>query len=552
MKRISEENKLKDAPGCKIVLTGSRAEMTDYRNNPFRAFVCTFPELLSANLLKKYLNAGKETCPDGSAKFALYGLRKVESLLVDAFGRDNIVVSHIDNLHKFIGKKTELVCISSMDPMGLAYVSTTYNSLIGFGGDALNAVEFEKLMKHPSIIKYKPKIMLGGAGAWQIKEAGAQKKFGIDILFQGEGEHDLVKIVMKLLNNEPLPQYYTAKKPDASEIPLIKNSASYGMVEITRGCGRGCKFCSATMRKKHSFPIEHIMKEVEINIKGGANSIFTAGEDMFLYKSKPGFIPNRKEIVKLYETIGKYPGVEYIILSHGSLAPIIFDKKILPEISPNLMEKTYWRPGNGNYKRSFITTEVGIETGSSRLMRKNMKGKALPFSVDNWSELVVQGIGFMNDYDWWPLCTIMTAQPDETEDDVIATLEMIDDLRNANAKMFYTPLVFIPLEEAILGDVKRTSLENLSELQWEIVARCWRNNIDFWGGDKKWLYNLMFFFAHWFYARWRHGKKATRPMMRLAGIGDNMFGVKVGKECDRSYCMEKMEFKGKVYMAKRR
>jgi hypothetical protein len=29
-----------------------------------------------------------------------------------------------------------------MDPMGLAYVSTTYNSLIGFGGESLNAFEF--------------------------------------------------------------------------------------------------------------------------------------------------------------------------------------------------------------------------------------------------------------------------------------------------------------------------------------------------------------------------------------------------------------------------
>ena len=70
-----------------------------------------------------------------------------------------------------------------MDPMGLAYVSTTYNSLIGFGGEALNAAEFTRLIKHPSLVKYRPKIVVGGAGCWQIKEAGMQEKLGIDVLF---------------------------------------------------------------------------------------------------------------------------------------------------------------------------------------------------------------------------------------------------------------------------------------------------------------------------------------------------------------------------------
>jgi len=95
-----------------------------------------------------------------------------------------------------------------------------------------------------------------------------------------------------------------------------------------------------------------------------------------------------------------------------------------------------------------------------------MKGKALPFRVDNWPELVVQGIGLMNDFDWWPLCTIMTGQPEENEVDVHATLELIDDLKAHHAKMFYTPVPFIPLKDAVLSGCRRTSLKNLSELQW--------------------------------------------------------------------------------------
>jgi len=524
---------MSDKDGVPIVLAASRVEANEYDDNPFSAFLCTFPKKLSGIILKDHLT-NLESYNDGRAKRTIYGLRKVESLLIDEFGEENVVVSHYDNLHRFIGKKTKVVGISSMDPMGLAYVSTTYNSLIGFGGEALNASEFKKIIEHPSIKKFQPKLVVGGQGVWQIEEAEMQKEFGINVLFQGEAEEEIVNVFKKLIKDEKVPEIYKTKKPKRELTPIIKHAASYGMVEITRGCGRGCQFCSPTMREKFSFPLEHILKEVEINIKEGSKSIFTVTEDIFLYKSKPGFIPDRKEIVKLYKSIASFPGVEYILLSHASLAPVIYDKKLLEELTPILIEKTRWNPEKSKtYKKPFISVEVGIETGSVRLMQKYMKGKALPYSVDNWPELVIQGIGNMNDNDWWPLCTIMTGQPEETEEDVISTLQLIDDLKSHNAKMFYTPVLFIPLQEAVLGNCTRTSLKNLTELQWEVLARCWKNNIDFWTPDMKWIYGPAFFFSHWFYARWRHGKKATMPMMHLAGLP---ITGKVDKTCNPEYC----------------
>ena len=138
--------------GYHLVLTASRAEMSDYGLDPFAAFTCTFPHRL---LPKKYLEGWfvPRCNDDGSARFAPYGLRKVESMLVDEFGEDELVVTHPDHLHRFVGPDTRAILISSMDPMGLAYVSTTYNSLIGFGGEALNASEFRRLMEDPVIAK---------------------------------------------------------------------------------------------------------------------------------------------------------------------------------------------------------------------------------------------------------------------------------------------------------------------------------------------------------------------------------------------------------------
>jgi radical SAM superfamily enzyme YgiQ (UPF0313 family) len=515
---MAHSNKENPIEGTPIVLTASRVEANEYDNNPFAAFICTFPKKLSGIVLKDHLNS-LESNPDGTAKRTIYGLRKVESILIDAFGEENVKVSHYDQLHRFIGKNTKAVGIASMDPMGLAYVSTTYNSLIGFGGEALNASEFKKLVSHPSIVKYRPKIVVGGAGSWQVAEANAQEKLGIDVLFYGEGEDQIVSLFQRIIFNESVPIIVETEKIDYNQVPLIKHGACYGMVEITRGCGRGCQFCSPTNRKKHSFPLDHILKEVEVNIRDGASSIFTVTEDLFLYKSKQGFIPNRTEVVKLYKNIAEYPGVEYILLSHGSFAPVKYDPKLLDDLTPLLIEKTKWNPKTSTrYKKPFISIEMGIETGSVRLMNKYMKGKALPYTVDTWPELVVGVIGMLNDYDWWPLCTIMTGQPDETEEDVQATLDLIDSLRAHNAKMFYTPILFIPLKDAALSEEKRTNLENLTELQWDVLARCWRNNIDFWTPDLQKYLGPTFFAAHWFYARWKHGKKATKPMMRLAGF----------------------------------
>lgn len=519
LKKMRNAKSQKPKDGYQIVLTASKAEISHYGGDPFKAFVCTFPQLFSRRVLGEHLVSIPNR--DKTERFAPLGLRKVEALLAQRFGHDNVAVAHPDHLHDFVGKKTRVVGITTMDPIGLAYVSTTYNKLIGFGGESLNAAEFKDLLTHPALLTHKPKVVVGGAGVWQIRDAGLQKPLGIDVLFHGEGEEEIVPVFEELIaGRSERDNHFVARTPDRSKVPMILHPSSYGAVEITRGCGRGCAFCSPTNRRKHSFPLEYIMKEVEVNIKGGSKSIFTVTEDMFLYKSHPGFLPNTPEIVKLYKAIASYPGVEYILLSHASLAPVLYDRKLLAELSPILLEKSYWNPEHG-YREKFVTAEVGIETGSARLMNKHMKGKALPFSVDNWSDVVLRGIGTMNDHDWWPLCTIMTGQPDETEDDVRATLDLLDGLRAQNAKMFYTPVLFIPLEDAMLRNAKRSNLESLSELQWEVVTKCWRNNIDFWQPERSWIYSSMFFMSHWFYARWRHGKKSTRPMMHLAGFGDD-------------------------------
>ena len=124
--------------------------MSDFWNNPFIAFVGGFgkgPIPLSYMRKKIYPHCGRKA--DGQAKFAPYGLRKVEAMLLEGgFSKDEIAVVHPDDLDNFIGPETKVVGISSMDPTGMGYVSKTYSSIVG-GGEPMNAMEFRKLITAP-------------------------------------------------------------------------------------------------------------------------------------------------------------------------------------------------------------------------------------------------------------------------------------------------------------------------------------------------------------------------------------------------------------------
>ena len=146
--------------------------------------------------------------------------------------------------------------------------------------------------------------------------------------------------------------------------PLIQGAACYGMVEITRGCGRGCAFCTPTMRKRHYVPIETIVEEVKLNVSQGADMAFLATEDLFLYGCKSKFVPDKHRLKKMLTSVAAVPGLKYIQASHAALAPIVYDKSVLEEITPVMMENTRWGPHyKKSYKQKFITVEVGVETG---------------------------------------------------------------------------------------------------------------------------------------------------------------------------------------------
>ena len=520
------DDKMPENDGMPIVLTASMIEMSDFNLNPFIAFSGGFPKFL----VRKKLYPPVPFNPDGTAKFAPYGLRKVESLLIEEFGEENVVTVYPTNLHRFIGPKTKIIGISTMDPLGIGFVSRTYTSIFGINRKPATLVEFEDLLSNPALRKYRAKIIVGGSGAWQILNSNMQDKLGIDTILIGQAEHSLIQIFRKALNGEKLDRVITMQIPEGEEIPVIKKPSIYGTVEITRGCGRGCAFCSPTLRQRYSLPLKHILKEVELNAKRGTRAILLQTDDVFLYKSKPNFIPNREAIVKLVQDIDKIKGVDYIQIAHASLAPVVYDRKIVEEIAPILIEKSLWRC---NGKRC-ASIEVGIETGSAQLMEKYMRGKMLPYKPEQWQDIVVQSIGVLNDNDIHPLATLILGLPGEQEEDILATITLLDRLKGA--KILYVPLLFTSEEECMLKRQKHKDLKNLDELHWEIIARCGRYDINTWKPEINKIVMVGSLLSYPYY-RWRHGKKIFTVIMKFSGLDETFVNRKIGIECQPQYCV---------------
>jgi radical SAM superfamily enzyme YgiQ (UPF0313 family) len=528
--------------GVRFVLTASAAEMATYDNSWMKAMMNTFPQALVRPLLGRYLRPVDE--PDGTARFAPYGLRKVESILAAEYGAENVVVVHPANLDRFVGPKTQVVALSTMDPLGLAYVSMTYNPLIRFGGESLDQAEFIRLMQHPVFARFPVKKVVGGFGVWQIDQAHLQDALGIDLLITGECEEHLIPIMDKLLRGESLPKYVrTSRLRDYDRVPLIRHAAGFGTVEITRGCGRRCQFCSPDYRTKYDFPIEHVIQEVEANVRAGCDACFIATEDIFLYGQHENFVPNRQKIGNLLRAIAAHPAVHQIAISHASITPVLVDRQLLPEITPIILEKSHYRR-NGD---PFVGVDVGIESGSVHVMRRYMGGKALPYRIEQWPEIVVQGTGIMNDHRWYPMFTFIMGLPNEREDDVLATLELFDRLRDQ--LIFYVPLLFVPLEEAVLRNAKRATVERLSELHWEFLLGCWRRNLRTWAVDIDPFVRAIALFVYSAYLQRVHGPRSFRPMMKFVGLpGLRSPGMVTWKRCDYEYCFGDREPREKTLL----
>jgi len=450
--------------GYRIVLTADRTLMSEYGGNIFLGFCACAPRgLIPDWLYFSLLCPSVSVNEDGSVKYAPCGTRKIEAALLDhGFGREDVIVAHPEHLGEAVGPDTKVVGITENDPLGIGPATSTFTQI--FGGEAYMAIKFREILNHPSILRYRPRIIVGGPGAWQLEDEDIRRKLGIDCVVIGEGEKVVPQLFESAVNGEALPGVVYGRPVEVDEIPVIRNPTINGIVEVSRGCGRGCSFCIPTLRRFRCLPIRHILKEVEVNLRAGRMPLLHA-EDLLRYGAR-GYEPNREAVLELFRSVMRHPGVQSVSVSHFSLSSIAAAPDLLEEIS------AIARIGEGN---GWAGVQTGIETGSPNIMRRHMIGKCKPFSPDAWPQVVIEAFEIMSENCWVPCATLILGFPGETPRDIELTIDLVEELRGFRSLI--VPL-FLVSGGGLRGKAESFAFDHMGEEHFDLFLKCWEHNIE--------------------------------------------------------------------------
>ncbi|MDD1769240.1 MAG: B12-binding domain-containing radical SAM protein [Methanomassiliicoccales archaeon] len=460
----------------RIVLTCDETLTSTYRNIPLLDFLGCAPVERVPGFVYRLLDT---QLPEsgGVLQVAPYSVRKLEAA-VNQGGYKDVVVAHPRCVERFIDSGTSVVGISTMDPLGRGPVSMMFTS--GGRYTAFTTKKFFEMLQMLDGIRKKRnipfKIVVGGQGAWQLTLSDDWRKYGIDHLVIGEVDHVAGELLQMIEHGDAEQLIKVKGFPTVEEIPAIIAPSYKGFVEVSRGCGRNCRYCDPNLRRIRCTRTDVLFREIEINVSAGMTIAWLHSDDVFLYKLEDhrNFYPNSEKIVELFRTVMKRPGVTFANPSHGSLAPVAADPGMIRGISEAV--------GAGPTK--WVGIQMGLETASADLLRKQMENKAKPFSPEEWPEVVMKATYVLNCNYWFPAYTVILGLPGETSEDALDTARLIITMERrlkeklgAKAHFTVTPLAFIPvgsLREGIPFDMKEQMTEErflLLYVSWKHMAK---------------------------------------------------------------------------------
>lgn len=475
--------------GKLIVLTAPLTETIDHAGYFIQMSMASLPIWLEGILNKKYPSwRDVEYNDDGTARYMPAGVRVLEKSISREFREDDIVCCYPQDLEKFIGPNTRVVAVSTHNPLGVTFAAGVYTSIFGSSKEPINSHYSKEMFAQIKGSPYRKnfKVIVGGSGGWQIIQTDTYEELGIDCVVEGRSESkDVFDLFHKAIAGETLPRQIEVVHPkDRNEILFPDKRTTFGVVEMTTGCGRRCQFCVPDLNPQIDMPKDKIMDAVRANVRDGNKQISLATEDMFIWgqvhTETPFYFPNREALLDLYSEIVNTPGVEQHVLSHSTIAPAVVDPLLIKKLSETILDKSpiHLPMLSTHPKKKALTPLIGLETGSVNMAKQIMPSKGVPFHVEDWPSVFIEGLRVLNENNWFPAVTLIVGNPGETDEDVMATLDLIYEVERRGQFAFFIPSIFTPLHDTRMQDkegVKETM--QLTPLQWQLIMKCWKMNL---------------------------------------------------------------------------
>jgi radical SAM superfamily enzyme YgiQ (UPF0313 family) len=526
-----------------MVLTAPLTETIDHAGYFIQMSMASLPIWLEGILNRKYPTwRNLEYAADGTARYMPAGLRVLEASLLRHYPADDIVACYPDDLDQFIGPATRVVAISTHNPLGVTFAAGVYTSIFGESKRPINSHYAHKLFERVKNSPYRQsfKVLVGGSGGWQITQTNAWDELGVDCVVDGRAESaETMALFERAIRGEVLPRQFSVGHPrDREGIIVPDKRTTFGVVEMTTGCGRRCQFCVPDLNPQIDVPKDRIMAGVRANVRDGNKQISLATEDMFIWgqvrTDTPFYFPNREALLDLYRSIVTTPGVEQHVLSHATIAPAVVDPVLIESLSDMLLDKSPIRLPllSTHREHRALVPLIGLETGSVRLAKQIMPSKGVPFPIDDWPSVIVNGLEILNKHNWFPAMTLIIGSPGETDDDTRATLDLIYEVERRGLFAFFIPSVFTPLHDTRLEHAMGvTETRQLTPVQWQLMMKCWKMNLRpgemSWWGPTAWRIGAI---ALWLYKlRKLNGPHFTWPLLMFSSALPEAVMASLGK-----------------------
>ncbi|HMY72197.1 MAG TPA: hypothetical protein PLQ88_10210, partial [Blastocatellia bacterium] len=260
--------------GKLIVLTAPLTETIDHAGYFIQMGMASMPIWMEGVMNKKYPHWREvEYNDDGSARYMPAGVRLVETSLLREYKPEDIACCYPDDLEKFVGPNTRVVAVSTHNPLGVTFAAGVYTSIFGSSKMPINShysrLMFEKIKTNPHRQNFK--VIVGGSGGWQITQTNSFEELGVDCVVEGRSEsEDTMALFRKAISGEELPREIEVGHPKEREALLVPDRrTTFGVVEMTTGCGRRCQFCVPDLNPQIDFPKDKIMTAVRANVREG-------------------------------------------------------------------------------------------------------------------------------------------------------------------------------------------------------------------------------------------------------------------------------------------
>ena len=529
--------------GKLIVLTAPLTETIDHAGYFIQMALASLPKRMEGVINQKYPKWRElERNEDGSARYMPAGVRLVEASILRLFPAEDVVCCFPEDLPKFIGARTRVIGVSTHNPLGVTFAAGVYASIFGSSREPINshyARQLFQTLKH-SAYRSGFKVIVGGSGGWQISQTDSFDDLSVDCVVEGRSEaEETLDLFRKAIRGETLPRFVQVSHPTGRDGLLTpRKRTTFGVVEMTTGCGRRCHFCLPDLNPQIDFPKEKILEAVRANVLEGNGQISLATEDMFIWgqvhTGVPFYFPNREALVDLYREVAETPGVRYHLLSHCTMAPSVVDPKLIEQLSGVLLDKSPVKlPAVSTHPEGRILSPlIGMETASIAMARQIMPGKAVPFPIEEWQSVLIQGLTILNRNNWFPVMTLMVGNPGETDADCKATLDVLYEVERRGLFAFFVPSIFTPLHDTRLAAKEGVQeSRELTPLQWQIMMKCWKLSLQpalhSWWGPMAWRAGALLV---WIWKlRKMNGPNFTWPLLLFASALPEWLMARLGK-----------------------